>query len=152
MLRMVPDKDAFETMLLARRKEEYEREKAQFAQQAKADLERRRRENEERARMRREDQERQDREDEEKRKRQEEERKRREEEVCCHSALLPLHLPPLTCLTPRPYPSPPPFLDNCSIGGVVGKLKLRGQGGGGRGICAVCNMCCTCNKTCCNKA
>lgn len=80
MLRMVPDKDAFETMLLARRKEEYEREKAQFAQQAKADLERRRRENEERARMRREDQERQDREDEEKRKRQEEERKRREEE------------------------------------------------------------------------
>ena len=147
MLRMVPDKDAFETMLLARRKEEYEREKAQFAQQAKADLERRRRENEERARMKREDQERQDREDEEKRKRQEEERKRREEEVCCHSALLPLHLPPLTCLTPRPYPSPPPCLDNnCSIGGMVGKIKLSGQRGGGEGIYAVCNICCTATR------
>jgi hypothetical protein len=137
MLRMVPDKAAFEALLLARRKEEYEQEKSQFAQQAKAEAERRRRENEEKTRKKREEQERQDREDEEKRKRQEEERKRREEEVCCHSALLPLHFPPLFCLTPRPYPSPPPFLENCSIGGVVGKLKLRGQGWGEGYICSL---------------
>lgn len=81
MLRMKPDKAGFEDMVMKRRKEEYEREKAAHEQRAKAEAERRRREREEQARIKREEQERQEREDEEKRQKMEEERQRREEEV-----------------------------------------------------------------------
>ena len=81
MLRMKPDKAGFEEMVVKRRKDEYEREKAAHEQRAKGEAERRRREREEQARIKREEQERQEKEEEEKRQRQEEERQRREEEV-----------------------------------------------------------------------
>ena len=93
----------YEDMVIARRKAEYEREKAQFMQQAKADAERKRREREERMRKQKEEEEQREKEEEEKRQRYEEERKRREEEVC-HLATLscpPSSRAPRTVFAPR---------------------------------------------------
>lgn len=94
MKRMQADAIKYEEMVIARRKTDFEREKAAYMQKAKADKERSRREREEKMRKQREEDERKEKEEEERRLKAEEERKRREEEVC-HFAALPC--PPVSC-------------------------------------------------------
>jgi hypothetical protein len=128
-------------MAIARRKAEYEREKAQFMQQAKADAERKRREREERMRKLREEEQQKEKEEEEKRQRQEEERKRREEEVC--------HLASLLCPPPSRAPRTV-FAPRCLLPGSqawrrrAGRYRAGGcggtwsrRGGCGRLLCSV---------------
>jgi len=132
----------YEDMVIARRKADYEREKAQFMQQAKADAERKRREREERMRKQREEEEQREKEEEEKRQRLEEERKRREEEVC-HLASLRVHLPPVppalylprvasSCRVPKPGGGGRDSIERVVAGGT-----WRRGGGRGRLLCSV---------------
>jgi hypothetical protein len=128
----------YEDMVIARRKADYEREKAQFMQQAKADAERKRREREERMRKQREEEEQREKEEEEKRQRLEEERKRREEEVC-HLASLRAHLPPVppALYLPRVASSRVPKPGGGGRDGIE-----RGVAGGlGAGEAAVADFC-----------